>query len=203
MKELLPDLVEPIKYHTEQGTYLNYWFEKKNPNYPESTNAEIFLGAVYKLAGTSNSKISDYMEKFHLGQYRLVVEAIYWFGYVRDYEYLPVATEVQETVDKVIEKTVPDPKDPSKNIIVAEVVQETVTRTEYHNEWVELPYKNPLTGETHGVRQYVASDADKVTWVYGTIKEIAAFEKSKADSEQFRKGTGMDYVSGSCQYGTK
>ena len=143
------------------------------------------------------------MEKFHLGQYRLVVEAIYWFGYVRDYEYLPVATEVQETVDKVIEKTVPDPKDPSKNIIVTEVVQETVTRTEYHNEWVELPYKNPLTGDTHGVRHYVAPNADKVKWVYGTIREIAAFEKSQVGTEDFRKGTGMDYVSDSCQYGTK
>lgn len=116
------------------------------------------------------------MEKFHLGQYRLVVEAIYWFGYVRDYEYLPVATEV---------------------------VQETVTRTEYHNEWVELPYKNPLTGVTHGVRHYVAPNADKVKWVYGTIREIAAFEKSQVGTEDFRKGTGMDYVSDSCQYGTK
>lgn len=207
MKELLPDLVEPIKYHTEQGTYLNYWFEKKNPNYPESTNAEIFLGAVYKLAGTSNSKISDYMEKFHLGQYRLVVEAIYWFGYVRDYEKVPVPKEKEVEVEKWVdvEVQVPDPKNPNKTITTIEKQKQIDKVTvEYEElEWKELPYTNPKTGKTYSQRHYVAPNADKVKWVYGTIREIAAFEKSQVGTEDFRKGTGMDYVSDSCQYGTK
>ena len=203
MQELLPGLVPPIAGHLAQGNDLNYWFEQKNSNYPESTNAEIFLSAVYKLSGKSTATISDYIEKFHLGEYRLVVEAIYWFGYVRNYEYLPVEKQVTQVVEKEIEKEVPDPNDPDKMIIVKEKVQETQTKTEYHKEWVRLPYVNPLTGETHQVRHYIAPDQSKVTWVYGTIRETAAFEQSKIGDEDFRKGTGMDKVSPTCQYGTE
>ena len=88
-------------------------------------------------------------------------------------------------------------------IIVKEKVQETQTKTEYHKEWVRLPYVNPLTGETHQVRHYIAPDQSKVTWVYGTIRETAAFEQSKIGDVGFRKGTGMDKVSPTCQYGTE
>lgn len=214
MKKLLPGLVEPIgDDDAAQGEYLNTWFEQRNSNYPESTNAEIFLSAVYKLAGKPTYKISDYIEKFHLGQYRIVVEAIYWFGYVRMYEYLPVEKQVQETVDKIIEKEIPDPEDPTKTILTTETVKETVTRIEYEWHWINLkdaddykgagPYKNPITGEIHDVRHYNSPDTNKVTWVYGTIKEIAAFEKSQIGNEKFVKGTGMDYVHPSCQYGTR
>lgn len=153
------------------------------------------------------------MEKFHLGQYRLVVEAIYWFGYVRDYEKVPVPKEKEVEVEKWVdvEVTVPDPKNPNKTITTIEKQKQIDKVTvEYEElEWKELPYTYTKTEEgetkttTYNRRHYVAPNADKVTWVYGTIREIAAFEESKVGSEQFKKGTGMDYVSDSCQYGTK
>lgn len=84
-----------------------------------------------------------------------MVEAVYWFGYVRRYDELPVEKQVQV----VVQKEVPDPEDPDKTILVAE----TETRTEYPLEWVTLPYTNPLTGETHDISHYIAPDESKVT----------------------------------------
>ena len=203
MQELLPGLVPPIAGHLAQGNDLNYWFEQKNSNYPESTNAEIFLSAVYKLSGKSTATISDYIEKFHLGEYRLVVEAVYWFGYVRNYEEVPVPKTkvVEKQVD--VPKEVPNPEDPDKTITVVEkqTIQETIEYEEL--EWKQLPYTNPKTAQTYEVRHYIAPDQSKVTWVYGTIRETAAFEQTQIGTEDFRKGTGMDKVSPTCQYGTE
>lgn len=144
----------------------------------------MLLGAAYSAAGVSTSTIADYLEKFHLGEYRLVIEPIYWFGYVRLHEKQLVPKQVQV----VVEKEVPDPEDPDKTILVAE----TETRTEYHEEWVRIPAEH-----------YIEPGQSKVTWVYGTIRETAAFEQSKIGNEGFRLGTGMDKVHESCQYGTE
>ena len=198
IKEYVPGLMTPIQGHKPQGENLNTWFQTKNKNRPESTNAEVLLGCVYAAAGISDDTISKYIEQFQLGNYRLVVEAIYWIGYVRTYEKLPVATKVEVEVENWVdvEVQVPDPKNPNKTITTIEKQKQIdkVTRTEYPLEWVKLPYTNPLTGDTHNRRHYVNKGQTKDLWVYGTIKEIAAYEKSQANTEQFVKGTGTHMI---------
>ena len=76
-----------------------------------------------------------------------MVEAVYWFGYVRNYEEVPVPKTkvVEKQVD--VPKEVPDPEDPDKTITIVEkqTIQETIEYEEL--EWKQLPYTNPKTAQ--------------------------------------------------------
>ena len=80
--EPLPGLKPPIYLHQPFGEQLNIWFETNNKVDPSSTNAEAFIVAVYSAAGVSQSEIKDYIINYQHDNYRIVVEAVYWFGYL-------------------------------------------------------------------------------------------------------------------------
>lgn len=124
---------------------------------------------MFTAAGSQTHVVSEYIENFHKGEYRIVVEGIYWYGYVRS----------NKTIVQDIEKEVPDPKDPDKTITV---VERTETDTQVMEEYPSVYTR---------------------MWVYGTIKEIAAYEQSQlATNETHRKDLGMDKIDPTFQSGT-
>ena len=142
------------------------------------SNAEALMYAAQRAAGISKSETSDLLERYQLGELRIVVEAIYWFGYAGDYEFQTV-TEYEPVMG-------PDPENPENTIQIGT----RPIRTEKlvylgANVWKSYPYD--------GARLYV----------YGTAKEIASFERSElATDPDAVIELGMDKVNQYCQYGT-
>ena len=131
------------------------------------------IATIFSAAKVSNQKVSDYVEGYHKGDYRLVAEAIYWYGYVRNNKTIETTVTVTEQI--------PDPKDPDKTITVErqeKIEQDTEVMEEYPSAYNRM-------------------------WVYGTIKEIAAYEQSQlATNETHRKDLGMDKIDPTFQSGT-
>ena len=171
--DVLPGLITPIQGHTAQGVYINAWFEQKNSKYPESTNADIFLAAVFTAAGSQTHVVSEYIENFHKGEYRIVVEGIYWYGYVRSNKTIETVTTIKEQV--------PDQEDPDKMI--------TVER----QEWTKTDTQ---------VKEAYHSTYNRM-WFYGTVKELADYEQGTlATDPTHRKDLGMDKIDPTFQSGT-
>ena len=72
------------------------------------SNAEMLMKSTLEATGISKSETSDLLERYQLGELRIVVEAIYWFGYAGDYK---METRRIETPTQI-----PDPNDPDKMI---------------------------------------------------------------------------------------
>lgn len=140
------------------------------------SNAEALMYAAQRAAGISKSETSDLLERYQLGELRIVVEAIYWFGYAGDYEI--VEREIPEPVMG------PDPENPENIIQIGTTTRKEKERV-YLNGFKSYPYD--------GARLYV----------YGTAKEIASFERSELATDPLAvQQLGMDKVNQYCQYGT-
>ncbi len=118
---------------------------------------------MFTAAGSQTHVVSEYIENFHKGEYRIVVEGIYWYGYVRS----------NKTIG--VEQDDPNSDDPKDTIIVD---QDTQVKEAYPSAYNRM-------------------------WVYGTIKEIAAYEQSQlATDPTHRKDLGMDKIDPTFQSGT-
>ena len=132
---------------------------------------------MFTAAGSQTHVVSEYIENFHKGEYRIVVEGIYWYGYVRSNKTIETTTTVKEKV--------PDPKQPDK----------------FPEVYIEV--ENTKTTKTDTQVKEAYPSAYNRMWVYGTIKEIAKYEQSElATNETHRKDLGMDKIDPTFQSGT-
>lgn len=133
---------------------------------------------MFTAAGSQTHVVSEYIENFHKGEYRIVVEGIYWYGYVRSNKTIEIAT-----TDKI---KVPDPKQPDK----------------FPEVYIEKEVPGETIKQDTQVKEAYPSAYNRM-WVYGTIKEIAAYEQGTlATDPTHRKDLGMDKIDPTFQSGT-
>ena len=169
---MIPGLQTPL---LSSNMVLHNWLEQSNGFESQMSNAEMLMKSTLEATGMSKSETSDLLERYQLGELRIVVEAIYWFGYAGDYK---METRRIETPTQI-----PDPNDPDK--MIPQVDISYVDERVYLGGFVSYPYD--------GARLYV----------YGTAKEIASFERSElATDPDAVIELGMDKVNQYCQYGT-
>ena len=82
MDDFLPGLKPPIYLHQPFGEQLNIWFETNNTKFPGLTNAEAFIIWVFGAAEVPAQTVKKYVDNYQHDNYRIVVEAVYWFGYL-------------------------------------------------------------------------------------------------------------------------
>lgn len=194
--DVLPGLITPIQGHTAQGVYINAWFEQKNSKYPESTNADIFLAAVFTAAGSQTHVVSEYIENFHKGEYRIVVEGIYWYGYVRSNK------------TTMVDQTITDPKDPEKTTTI-KVPQDTQVKeaypSAYNRMWVygtikeiaKYEQSELATNETHrkdlGMDKIDPTFQSGTYWLFGHTNSLMATTLQLVTPDEF---SGLGGISG-------
>ena len=170
---MIPGLQTPL---LSSNMVLHNWLEQPNGFESQMSNAEMLMKSTLEATGMSKSETSDLLERYQLGELRIVVEAIYWFGYAGDYEI--VEREIPEPVMG------PDPENPENIIQIGTTTRKEKERV-YLNGFKSYPYD--------GARLYV----------YGTAKEIASFERSELATDPLAvQQLGMDKVNQYCQYGT-
>ena len=184
---LLPNLVRPIAWGQAQGDYIKLWFEQKNPNQSERTNADVFLEYVYKAAGIDDATVSTYLENYHRGNYRIVVEGIYWYGYVRSNKTTQIAQDD------------PNSDDPKDVIIVNQDTQvKEAYPSAYNRMWVygtikeiaKYEQSELATNETHrkdlGMDKIDPENFDSGTyWLFGRQNGLLASALCLKDPDEF------------------
>lgn len=192
--DVLPGLITPIQGHTAQGVYINAWFEQKNSKYPESTNADVFLAAVFTAAGSQTHVVSEYIENFHKGEYRIVVEGIYWYGYVRSNKTTQIAQDD------------PNSDDPKDIIIVNQDTQvKEAYPSAYNRMWVygtikeiaKYEQSELATNETHrkdlGMDKIDPTFQSGTYWLFGHTNSLMATTLQLVTPDEF---SGLGGISG-------
>lgn len=79
LEDLIPGLRQPLYGHQAWGPNLNAWFESDDnaSTVPGASNAELFIVAVFN---SSEYNAQNLLYNYKLGNYRIVVEGIYWYN---------------------------------------------------------------------------------------------------------------------------
>ena len=129
---MIPGLQTPL---LSSNMVLHNWLEQPNGFESQMSNAEMLMKSTLEATGMSKSETSDLLERYQLGELRIVVEAIYWFGYAGDYEI--VEREIPEPVMG------PDPENPENIIQIGTTTRKEKVRV-YLNGFKSYPYDGAM-----------------------------------------------------------
>ena len=81
LEQLIPGLKPPLWQHAPWGNNLTAWFESENSHstIAGATNADLFILQVFTTAGDDATEL---LYNYMLGNYRIVVEGVYWYNLV-------------------------------------------------------------------------------------------------------------------------
>lgn len=78
LEQKIPGLRPPIYNHQPWGAELNAWFESDTDvSGVSKSNAELFIATVFGVVG---EPADEYIYQYQLGNYRIVVEGVYWYN---------------------------------------------------------------------------------------------------------------------------
>ena len=151
---------------------------------------------MFTAAGSQTHVVSEYIENFHKGEYRIVVEGIYWYGYVRSNK------------TTMVDQTITDPKDPEKTTTI-KVPQDTQVKeaypSAYNRMWVygtikeiaKYEQSELATNETHrkdlGMDKIDPTFQSGTYWLFGHTNSLMATTLQLVTPDEF---SGLGGISG-------
>lgn len=151
---------------------------------------------MFTAAGSQTHVVSEYIENFHKGEYRIVVEGIYWYGYVRSNK------------TTMVDQPITDPKDPEKTTTI-KVPQDTQVMEEYpsayNRMWVygtikeiaKYEQSELATNETHrkdlGMDKIDPTFQSGTYWLFGHTNSLMATTLQLVTPDEF---SGLGGISG-------